>query len=318
MAREFRTKESYETELIRRDLVMPFLQQRGFRFSEDRRIKRGTSISQTLIGQDERGQSVSLWVRLCWRKEDAAGADAYSAAQLLANVDGDGWVEALGRRLTHARDDGVTHLLLLQNAGDLIQRLVAIPLSVVVPIWKAQREESRRLIERGVITRKKNHAENGRSPTLWLHDVKAPTVAIALTGHAAVRDLTALHVSIDQGLATVLLPALDDVFDDLAGLGRDQGVAHERVVAGYSRNQAVRKKVMKLSGYRCERPGCTAVRVYYPGALDSHHILGIAESDRVSNCVALCPNCHRDAHFHPEKVPLNALLLQVAQSRRSR
>ncbi|MBU9434829.1 HNH endonuclease [Burkholderia multivorans] len=27
-----------------------------------------------------------------------------------------------------------------------------------------------------------------------------------------------------------------------------------------------------------------------------HHILGVEKGDRIWNCVALCPNCHRDTH----------------------
>ncbi|WEK12100.1 MAG: HNH endonuclease [Candidatus Pseudomonas colombiensis] len=44
--------------------------------------------------------------------------------------------------------------------------------------------------------------------------------------------------------------------------------------------------------------------------------MGVEVSDRVSNCVALCPNCHRDAHFSSDRERLNDSLLVVARHRR--
>ncbi|WP_232450568.1 HNH endonuclease signature motif containing protein [Burkholderia ubonensis] len=40
-----------------------------------------------------------------------------------------------------------------------------------------------------------------------------------------------------------------------------------------------------------------------------HHILGVEKGDRIWNCVALCPNCHRDAHYSPDEPELNRQLL---------
>jgi len=61
----------------------------------------------------------------------------------------------------------------------------------------------------------------------------------------------------------------------------------------------------------CERPKC-GERREYPGFLDVHHILGADKRDRVWNCVALCPNCHREAHYAPDHDSLNAELLTLA------
>lgn len=311
MPRPFRTPDSYAAEQATRKRILPFLNARGFRLTEDRRENRGTSISQTLVGVDEHGSPVALWVRLCWRKSTGDNADAYSAAQLLSNVDGNQWIEALTARLQRATDNGATHLLLVQNAGMRLVQLAAIPMAAVLPIWRGQRDESRRLIANGSIPRQKNHAENGRSPTLWLRDMNAPSVPAVLWNFPGVRDLATLEPS--QPAATVP-PAIDDVYDDLTLLGRDAAAPQLRTVAGFPRNPRVRALVLRLAGYRCERPNCTAVRDY-PGALDSHHILGIRQSDRVTNCVALCPNCHRDAHLHPDHVALNAALLAIARRR---
>jgi 5-methylcytosine-specific restriction protein A len=314
MPRPFRTPDSYAAEQNTRDRILPFLNARGFRLTEDRRENRGTSISQTLVGADEHGSPVALWVRLCWRKPAGEIADAHSAAQLLSNVDGNQWNEALTARLRRATENGATHLLLVQNAGTRLVQLAAIPMAAVLPIWRLQRAESRRLIAAGSIPRQKNHAENGRSPTLWLRDINAPSVAAALWDFPGVRDLATLEPNLPDAAAA---PVIDDVYDDLTLLGRDATIPRFRTVAGFPRNPRVRASVLRLAGYRCERPNCTAVRDY-PGALDSHHILGIQQSDRVTNCVALCPNCHRDAHLHPDHEGLNAVLLEIARRRSAR
>ncbi|AIO34480.1 HNH endonuclease family protein [Burkholderia cenocepacia] len=52
---------------------------------------------------------------------------------------------------------------------------------------------------------------------------------------------------------------------------------------------------------------------HYPGFLDVHHILGVEKGDRVWNCVALCPNCHRDARHSPDADGLNSQLLASAE-----
>jgi 5-methylcytosine-specific restriction protein A len=65
--------------------------------------------------------------------------------------------------------------------------------------------------------------------------------------------------------------------------------------------------VRDRAGGRCEREGCGAHRPY-AGFLDVHHILGIEVSDRLWTCVALCPNCHREAHYAPDRDTINAAL----------
>ena len=65
-----------------------------------------------------------------------------------------------------------------------------LQIAEVVPIWSSQRDVSIELIKKGIIGRvTKNHAENGSSPTLYLHDERAPEVAAVLWNHTAVRDL---------------------------------------------------------------------------------------------------------------------------------
>jgi len=47
-----------------------------------------------------------------------------------------------------------------------------------------------------------------------------------------------------------------------------------------------RKKVLKRQGYRCRR--CSRIL----DEADFHHIDGNRHNNHISNCEALCPNCH--------------------------
>jgi hypothetical protein len=105
----------------------------------------------------------------------------------------------------------------------------------------------------------------------------------------------------------------DDSFDDLDGsmAGSDGAKAFKKTVSGVKRDAKVRRLVIERCKRVCERTGCKAYRKYL-GFIDVHHILGAAKSDRVWNCVALCPNCHREAHYAPERKNINRELLAFA------
>jgi 5-methylcytosine-specific restriction protein A len=315
MPRVWRTPASIETERRTRDALPDYLRTCGYTVERDVRHRRGTSISQYVHCATRTGERRCFWVRLCWRRDRHSGA-LHSAAQLLSNVANGAWIEALAERMRRAAADGATHLLLVQNRGSDIAEAVSIPIGEVVNVWSEQRAASRRLIESGAI-RGKNHAENGRSPTIWLRDSGAASVEDALWQHPGVESLESSAVEADTDHVTP--PPTDDVFLDLPTpeFGRDRGERTIWEVAGYPRDPRVRRAVLLQSGRRCERPGCVSTQSYR-GFLDVHHILGIAESDRLENCVALCPNCHRDAHFHPDREELNKRLLKIARKRARR
>lgn len=110
---------------------------------------------------------------------------------------------------------------------------------------------------------------------------------------------------------------VDDTFNDLVGLdlsllGRDEAERILKTVSGVKRDPAVRRAVIKRCNGTCERPGCGEKRDY-PGFLDVHHILGAETSDRPWTCVALCPNCHREAHAAPDRDVINLRLLEFAR-----
>ena len=109
---------------------------------------------------------------------------------------------------------------------------------------------------------------------------------------------------------------IDDSFDDLPGVdnssfGSDGAPSVKKTFSGVKRDPRVRREVIKRSNRVCERSGCGAQRNYL-GFIDVHHILGAVKSDRVWNCVALCPNCHREAHYAPDRKKINKQLLRFA------
>ena len=312
MTRVFRSEESYREERKTRGMVASFLSSRGFSNVTDKRVSFGREQSQTLLATDSKGVRYTFWVRLCWRRggqSSKGGPASYSAAQLMAGVQGDDWIGTLRRKMAKEEGRGMTHLLLVQRQGRKIVLAAAVPIRCVVPIWRKQRDVSDGLIRSGKFeSRKKNHAMNGRSPTIWLQDDRAPRVAAALWDYLGVLDL---RHAVEARTAEVD----DDSLNDLPGIdysnfGSDGARRQPGVTSGVRRDPRVRRIVLQRSRGICERPNCGASRDY-AGFLDVHHILGADNSDRVWNCVALCPSCHRDAHFSPRLKHINSQLLTL-------
>jgi 5-methylcytosine-specific restriction protein A len=70
----------------------------------------------------------------------------------------------------------------------------------------------------------------------------------------------------------------------------------------FARNPDVVAEVLERAGGRCEYCGCPAPFTKRSNGmpyLEVHHKIQLAHDgeDTVSNAVALCPNCHRKAHY---------------------
>lgn len=313
--RAFRTQESLDAETISRDAVKPFLISRGFNVEEDQRHPHGTAISQDVLAIDPNGNRVKMRVRLCWRWDREHKSNNCSAAQLRARLIDNDWDHTLDTIVSHAKEKGITHMLMMQRSGKGIVYAALIPITKLKAIWEKQRDVSAKLIKDGKMGRtKKNHAMNGDSPTVWLMDNRKPeahAVPDVLWSWPGVEDLVKLPIT----TATTKLP-VDDTFDDLPGvdysdLGSDGAPRVPTISSKVKRDPKVRKEVIKRAINGCENKSCSDKR-RYPGFLDVHHILGVEKSDRVWNCVALCPNCHRDAHYGPDRDRFNDELLKFA------
>lgn len=307
--RPFRTQQSIDAELTTRQRVGPLLERHGFTITGGRWVAHGTAITQVIEAQRGAGPSMRMHVRLCWRRDGRkASENLYAAAQLRARLDEGGWEQTLANIAARHEREGYTHLLLVQDSADGFVFAALVPSAAIPAIWAKQRAVSDDLLRRGLAGRTtKNHAANGSSPTLWLQDDRheaTPAIARALWEWPGVVNVLALP--------RLYQPEHDtDTLDDLPlsdrDLGRDSADRVERVRSGYPRDPKVRAAVRERAQGRCERDGCGEHRPY-PGFLDVHHILGIEVSDRVWTCVALCPNCHREAHYSPDHEAINEAL----------
>jgi 5-methylcytosine-specific restriction protein A len=310
--RPFRGDESIAAEQISRDAVMPFLNSRGFTQLEDRRKVAGSAIEQFIVARSPAGDTIQMRIRLCWRREGRNPSERkYAAAQLRARLIDNNWEGTLNFIAERDRERGNTHNLILQRDGAVIVMAALIPSNALLPIWMQQRDVSQVLQSRNLMGRiAKNHAMNGSSPTVWLMDDRVPDahqVADVLWNWPGVVDVAKMPM-VDLGF-------IDDTFDDCQGIdyssiGSDNAPRHFVLRSEVKRDMRVRRAVIARA-LSCERTGCSENRPY-AGFLDVHHILGVEKSDRPWNCVALCPNCHREAHFAPDSEEINADLLHYA------
>lgn len=312
--RKFRTDASLEAETATRDAVAPLLQQHGFTIDREDRTSRGSAVSQVLLARRGDGEPLKIHVRLCWRRNGRKRKEqSYSAAQLRARLIDQDFEKTIDFIADRERAAGNTHNLFVQDDRSGFAFAALVPSDQLPAIWRRQRELSAELIANGRSGGiRKNHAENGASPTIWLQDDRTPAthaVADVLWSWPGVINVLTLPRGETQ------TDFNDDTFDDLpldqASLGRDAGDCFERVRSGFPRDPKVRAAVLARASGRCERQGCEERRDY-PGFLDVHHILGVGRSDRVWSCVALCPNCHREAHFAPDRDAINAALQDFA------
>jgi 5-methylcytosine-specific restriction protein A len=315
--RVFRGTESIAAERISRDAVEPFLTECGFQVLEDRRNVAGSAIEQFVTARAPDGQSFKMRVRLCWRRDGRkTGARQYAAAQLRARLVKNSWGETLDFIVDRDRHHGNTHNLIIQRDGAAIVHAALIPVSALKQIWERQCEVSDDLHRRGLMERiNKNHAKNGSSPTIWLQDDRTPDahqVADVLWAWPDVVDLLNVETKVDV--------KTDDTFDDCPDvdpslLGSDGAERRSVLKSAVRRDPRVRQAVQQRTQV-CENDGCGMHRKYQ-SFLDVHHILGADKGDRIWNCVALCPNCHRDAHFAPNADSLNTALLAYAEQFKS-
>lgn len=189
--REFRSQESFDAEAVTRGMVAAFLESRGFTGVSDGRKSFGKTEQQIVHARSPTGDRVAMHVRLCWNREPGnQRQQRYSAVQLLSKIQGDDWIGSLDAKVERDRAKGVTHTLIVQREGDRLTDVVLIPIDRLVGAWDAQRALSAELIETGRFDRKsRNHAMNGSSPTLWLHDENAPEIRAMLLQWPGVIDL---------------------------------------------------------------------------------------------------------------------------------
>lgn len=262
-------------------MLSDFLSRRGYAVVKDERIRNG----QTILATTPRGDQVSMRVRICWRRDPGSRGSiltrTYSAAQLMANIGKDDWLVALRKKINREQSQGITHLLIVQNDDNQIVYAALVPLETVLPVWIAQRDASARLIAEGRLgRRRKNHAMNGVSPTLWLQDDRAPEVALELWNYPGVQDLaktdpdseTPLHLHDEEADREQKDEASKyDPTDD------DQRQIIERQIRERRGQQRFRNLLRERHGDRCLVTDCRVLAVLeaahikpYRGEQDNH------------------------------------------------
>jgi 5-methylcytosine-specific restriction protein A len=239
-SRPFRTDASFDFEKVARERIAPFLARHGFVIEHDQRVRTGSATSQVIVALDPQGTKRKMRVRLCWRRDGRKPREnLYSAAQLRARLIDDDWEKPVTSVAARGAKEGVDQTLFLQADGDGILFAVVVPNSALPAIWAEQRRVSRELIEKGLMGRiRKNHAENGSSPTIWLQDERTPAahrVSDVLWSWAGVIDIRSFP---STGAET-----WDDALDDLPlspdSVGSDNGVPIERRASGWKRDPKV-------------------------------------------------------------------------------
>jgi hypothetical protein len=230
--REFRSKKSFEAEAITRGMVASFLEARGFSQVRDVRKSFGKTEQQIVHAWSPTLGEVAMHVRICWNREPGSGRQKrYSAVQLLSKIKDGDWVGSLNAKVDRDRRRGVTHALIVQREGDRLADAVLIPIDQIVDVWDAQRVLSEKLIKAGRFARKQgNHAMNGSSPTLWLHDENAPEIRASIMQWPGVIDLRNIsksapdvptEVLTDTRVSRDTAPGSNDFIGDRRGLVRN-------------------------------------------------------------------------------------------------
>lgn len=90
-----------------------------------------------------------------------------------------------------------------------------------------------------------------------------------------------------------------------------------RVATSYSRDPAVRSKVLERAAGICELPQCRTPGFHtsYGLYLETHHVIALSEGgrDATDNVVALCANCHRMAHYSLDREAMRDELIDFLE-----
>ena len=97
--------------------------------------------------------------------------------------------------------------------------------------------------------------------------------------------------------------------------GSEKASPKEKRETAYYRSEALKLYVVARSKGKCEGCGCDAPFLTKTGPfLECHHVHRLADGgpDHPKNVVALCPNCHRRAHYAKDSESFNNKLKNIA------
>lgn len=317
--RAFRRQESLDHERVTRDLLPRYLRSLGMSEVTDLRIRGGQSILFRLPSE----ATVNARVKLCWRRDDVGRdgerLESYSATQLLARIKDGDWLGSLQLKLDREKVSGTSHFLFAQREGEQFPLAALVPLSAVLPIWIQQRDISHELIAAGAIgRRRKNHAMNGHSPTLWLQDDRGgERVAEALWTYPGVVDLSA------ASSASAFVAGPDEVQEPTLFL---EGSTRRVSVNAYERDRRARSSCIEHHGTACTVCGFRFGDVYgavAEGHIHVHHLRPLADSggeyavNPITDLRPVCANCHSVIHLGGTLRSIEEVQLMLARDGRA-
>lgn len=91
-----------------------------------------------------------------------------------------------------------------------------------------------------------------------------------------------------------------------------------RTSSGYHRDAKVRAEVLRIAAGRCEC--CGEIGFVTKGGeryLETHHIVEISQRgpDSLNNVIAVCPLCHRKAHYAADRAHIERRMLETIRRR---
>lgn len=98
-----------------------------------------------------------------------------------------------------------------------------------------------------------------------------------------------------------------DLLKQLDSLPISENIKKEIISSSYLRNQQEKLKVLRRANNICENTDCSKnipfIKSDNSTYLEVHHIIPISQQgpDNEQNIIALCPNCHREAHYGKDK-----------------
>jgi len=294
LSRAFRTEDSLRAEKATRELVGPFLSRSGYEVERDVRERGG----QTITVRSTAGTRVSCRVKLCWRREGGRDAERYirySAAQLMAKAPGGDWVGGIRTMMSRHRKAGVTHMLFVQPELGSIRFAALVPVEAVHSVWASQRDIGDRMLAEGRTRR--NHAQNGSSPTLWLQNDDAPELSIALWSYPGVERLTG------EVMRDGYTPLTEEIIDEKRYM---EGSCHRVVINAYERDSSARAACIRHHGTRCSICDFSFGDCYgtaAEGFIEVHHLVPLSsighsyKVNPVEDLRPVCPNCHAVIHM---------------------
>jgi len=97
-----------------------------------------------------------------------------------------------------------------------------------------------------------------------------------------------------------------------------QTVVRGRSGPVYRRDPKIRAKVLEIANGHCE---CCGEEGFLSASgeryLETHHVVGVAERgpDTIANIIAVCPTCHRKAHFAAEHIEVERRMAEAIYRR---